>query len=440
MPRGQKGQLVTKKHLARQQRERLQNRYILIVSVAVIVIVIGLIGYGIVQQYVIQPQQPVAKVGDQVVTTRQFQTYARYERVQWIQQYQYYEQLGSLFGNDQSTLSYIQQLQSQITYQLQTTVLGQSSVDYLVANLIIQKEAAKRGITVTDAEINHELETYMGFYPNGTPTSTPTNMPVPTSTLNPTQIALLPPTSTPLPTATATATPTTTITATQETATPTLIATAIITPTTPTATSTPSPSPTPYTTQEYATNLRDYYKSMSSVADLSESDLRWIITAQLLRQKVFDAITADVSRQQDQVWARHILVTDQTQAQTIYDELQNNPGDFVSIATEVYSGTTNTVDLGWFGQGTLEPNAEQVVWAMKIGEISQPIQTSSGWEIYQVLGHEVRTLSDADFEALKQTDFQNWIDEQKTADNAQVFDIWQSRVPTSPTIPPTQIP
>ena len=179
---------------------------------------------------------------------------------------------------------------------------------------------------------------------------------------------------------------------------------------------------------------------MSSVADLSESDLRWIITAQLLRQKVFDAITADVSRQQDQVWARHILVTDQTQAQTIYDELQNNPGDFVSIATEVYSGTTNTVDLGWFGQGTLEPNAEQVVWAMKIGEISQPIQTSSGWEIYQVLGHEVRTLSDADFEALKQTDFQNWIDEQKTADNAQVFDIWQSRVPTSPTIPPTQIP
>ena len=42
---------------------------------------------------------------------------------------------------------------------------------------------------------------------------------------------------------------------------------------------------------------------------------------QQLREKVFDAITADISRQQDQVWARHIVVSDQTQAQSIYDRL-----------------------------------------------------------------------------------------------------------------------
>jgi hypothetical protein len=93
MAKGQKSQLVTKKHLARQQRERLQNRYILIASIAVIVIVVGLIGYGVVQQYILTPQQPVAKVGDKAITTKQFQTYARYERVQWVQQYQYYQQL-----------------------------------------------------------------------------------------------------------------------------------------------------------------------------------------------------------------------------------------------------------------------------------------------------------------------------------------------------------
>ena len=88
MAKGQKSQLVTKKHLARQQRERLQNRYILFASIAVIVIVVGLIGYGIVQENIIVPQQPVAKVGDKSITTKQFQTYARYERVQWVQQYQ----------------------------------------------------------------------------------------------------------------------------------------------------------------------------------------------------------------------------------------------------------------------------------------------------------------------------------------------------------------
>jgi parvulin-like peptidyl-prolyl isomerase len=174
-----------------------------------------------------------------------------------------------------------------------------------------------------------------------------------------------------------------------------------------------------------------------SFAGLSEADFRWIFGMQLLRQKVFDAVTADVSRQQDEVWARHIVVSDQTQAQSIYARLANG-GDFVTIATEVYSGTTNTIDLGWFGLGTLEPNAEKVVFNLQIGQFSEPIQTSNGWEVYQVLGHEVRTLTDSQYNTLKQTNFQGWIDTQRTAENVQTFDIWQTRVPTSPTIPPTQ--
>ena len=185
MAKGQKSQLVTKKHLARQQRERLQNRYILFASIAVIVIVVGLIGYGVVQQYILQPQQPVAKVGSKVITTKQFQTYARYERVQWIQQYQYYQQLESLFGSDQSSLSYIQQLEAQFNYQLEATTLGQNTVDYLVENQIIQLEANKRGITVTQAEVDKHLQDYMGYYPEGTPTTAPTSIFVPTSTLIP---------------------------------------------------------------------------------------------------------------------------------------------------------------------------------------------------------------------------------------------------------------
>ena len=61
MAKGQKSHLVTKKHLARQERERRQNRIILGISVAVIVVVLALVGYGVVQQYIIQPKQPVTK-------------------------------------------------------------------------------------------------------------------------------------------------------------------------------------------------------------------------------------------------------------------------------------------------------------------------------------------------------------------------------------------
>jgi parvulin-like peptidyl-prolyl isomerase len=430
MAKGQKSKIVTKKHLARQQRERLQNRYILIISIAVIVIVVGLISYGVLQQYVIQPQQPVAKVDNTPVTVKQFQTFVRYERLQYIQQYQQYQQFAQLFGSDQASQSYIQQYLAQIQYQLEPTNLGQSTLDYLIGNVIIQKEAAKRGISVSDTEVNDALENYFGYYANGTPTTTPTTVPIPTSTLNPTQLFLVPPTATP----TVTPTPTATITATQQAPTPTVVAT----PTTIQPTSTPLPTATPYTFDAYQKDLSSYMTSIHSFAGLTESDFRSIFEMQLLRQKVMDAITADTSHEQDQVWARQIVVSTQTQAQSIYDQLKSG-ADFMTLATQVMTSTTSTIDLGWFGQGTLETAAEKVVWNLQIGQISEPIQTSSGWTIYQVLGHEVRQLSEAQYQTLLQTDFQNWLDEQRAADNVQTFDLWKSVIPTSPTIPPTQV-
>jgi hypothetical protein len=428
MAKGQKSQLVTKKHLARQQRERLQNRYILIISIAVIVIVVGLIAYGVLQQYVIQPQQPVAKVNNTAITVKEFQTFVRYERLQYIQQYQQYQQFAQLFGGNQS---YIQQYLTQIEYALEPTNLGQGALDYLTANVIIQQEANKRGITVTDAEVTDALEGYFGYYPNGTPTTAPTTVLVPTATLNPTQLFLVPPTATPSPTPTDTPTPI--ITSTQVSTTPTAVATATTIP----LTSTPAPTATPYTTQAYAKDLGTYMASIHTFASLTESDFRWIFQMQLLRQKVMDAINTGVSHEQDQVWARQIVVSTQSEAQSVYNRLKNG-GDFMTIATEVMTSTTNTIDLGWFGKGTLDANAEKVVWNLQIGQISEPINTSNGWTVYQVLGHEVRQLTDAQYQTLLQTDFQNWINDQKAADNVQTFDLWKSVIPTSPTIPPTQ--
>ena len=433
MAKGQKGQIVTKKHLARQERERRQTRIILIISIAVIVIVVGLIGYGVVQQYIIQPNQPVAKVANNDITTKQFQTYARYQRLQLIQQYGYYQQFAQLFGNDQNSLSYIQQYLAEINYKLEPINVGQSAVDYLIEDQFVQQEANKRGISVSDKEINKALQDYFGYFPDGTPTTAPTSIPVPTSTLNPTQIALIPPTSTAIPTATNTPTPI--ITVTQEIADP--IPTIVITPTSPAPTSTPLPSSTPYILSAYEEDLKTYMKNMNLSADLSEADFRWVFGLQLLRQKVLDVITADTSQEQDQVWARHILVSDEAQAQSIYERLTTGE-DFDTVATEVYSGTGSIADLGWIGLGTLDSNAEKEVFNMQIGQISEPIQTASGWEIYQVLGHEIRQLTDSEFQQLKQIEFKNWLVQQNNAEDVQRFEIWKARVPARPTIPPTQ--
>jgi peptidyl-prolyl cis-trans isomerase D len=161
---------------------------------------------------------------------------------------------------------------------------------------------------------------------------------------------------------------------------------------------------------------------------------------QLLSEKVFDVITADTPREQEQVWARHILVSDEAQAQAVYERVTSGE-NFETVATSVYSGTgtTNPVDLGWFGHGTItDANAEKVVFDSQIGQILEPIQTADGWEIYQILGHEIRTLNDTEYQQLKQTEFKTWLDEHVAAEDVQKFDIWKARVPIRPTIPPTQ--
>ena len=435
MGKGTRSQIVTKKHLARQERERRQTRMILSASIAIIVIVIGLITYGAVQQYLIEPKQPVAKVANDVITTKQFQTFAQYERLQLIQQYQQYQQFAQLFGSDQASMSYIQQYLAQINYQLQPTVLGQSALDFLIADRFIQKEAEVRSISVSSEELEKAVQEYFGYYAEGTPTTAPTSAPLATSTLNPTQISLVPPTSTPIPTAIIT--PTQEITVTQETPTP--VPTTVITPTAPAATSTPLPTATPYTLSAYQEDLKVYMSDIKTFVGLSENDFRWIFGMQLLRQKVFEAVTADIPREQDQVWARQIVIGDEAEAQAVHDRLVAGE-DFIAVATEVYSdtGAASIVDLGWFSLGTQDLNVDRVIFNQGIGQISEPIQTVNGWEIYQVLGHEVRTLSDLQYDEVKQTAFQNWLDEQISSEDVQTFDIWKTRVPLKPTIPPTQ--
>lgn len=437
----------TKKHLARLERERIQTRNIMIASLVTVVVVLIIIAYGVLNQTVLQKIKPVAVVNGDKITVETFEAQTRYARYTLINNASSTYQFAQMFGSDPNTLaSFAQQLQ-QYQSQLVPNVMGEQVINRLVEDLLIRQEAAKRGITVTKDEVEKAFEEAFRYYPEGTATPTATLEPIPTSTLSAQQLSLIP------PTATATITPTLDLTQTaaaelitptagpdqeEVTATPTLEATS--TPNVePTATLVPTETatPTPYTFEAYQTQYADTITQFDEQYNVKEKDLQYVLETQLYRQKVMEAITADLPRTSEQVWALHILVEEESLAKDILARLEAGE-EWGSLASTYSTDTSNKDqggDLGWFGKGRMVTEFEEAAFALEIGETSQPVKTDFGYHIIRVLGHEERPLVEDEYLQTMETKFQEWLDEQRNSSDVQIEDFWTEIVPTEPTLP-----
>lgn len=425
MAKDNRGPLITKKHLARVERERLQTRIILTISGILIAIVVILIGWGVVKTYIIEPRQTIVAVDGTQVTSHQFKVLASFNRGQLVEQYYQYYQFMQYLGGDATTESSFIQTLAQINYQLEPEYLGEFTIDSLIEDILVRKEAASRGITVSEAEIDKALEEYLGYYPEGTPTPSPTEEIKPTSTLSPIQMTLVPATPTPVITETAS------IPATE---TPIIGTPATAPDTNPTATTEIMPTATEYTEKLYNQNADSYLE----YTNISKNDLRWIFESQLFRQKLIEEITADVPVESDQIWVRQIVVADEESAKQVIDRF-NAGEDFSALASELSideASKSNGGDIGWIGLGTLDTQVEKIAFNLSIGQISEPVQTTSGWYIVQVLGHEVRPVPDTDYQQLLDSTYQNWLTNARAAAQVDINEIWLERVPTEPSIPP----
>ncbi len=406
------------KFVAQREKEERQKRYIMIGTIAILAIVIGLVVYGLFAENVFNPNKTVIELGDYSVSSSEFKQRVKYQRLnmvnQAIQMYQY------------GMADYVMQ----IANQLQPILIGQATIDTLKDELIILEEAEKLGIELSEEELEEEIQHLFGYYAEGTPTPAPTQDALPTSTLTSQQLTLVPDTATPtaeptpegdeedIPTSTPTVAP-------EED-------------TEPDPTATPILRPTEYTYEIYLESYQTTLDNLDLEIGLKEETLLNMIKAYIYSQKIMEVFTADVEVTQEHVWARHILLDDEETAQEVLDKL-NEGGDFVELAREYSTGPSATTggDLGWFTQDAMVAPFADAAFALGIGVISEPVETSFGWHIIQVLGREERPLDETTLEQKRQSAFENWLAE-KRLEYASMFVInenWADDVPTEPALP-----
>ncbi len=420
---------ASRKHEARLARENRQKKLMVGIVSSILAVVILLVGFGILYDLVIKKGRPVAQVGTTKISSEQFEKRVQYERLSYVDSFTSY----AASGYAQLFQSYLLEMQNALDNYIQ---FGSDVLDKMINEAVVAAKAEELGITVSEEDIDKEIEEGFGYFPNGTPT--PEEIVEftfkPTSTLSVEQLAIITLTPTPSPEPTATLEPTFTPEPT-EAATSTPEATATVT-TVPTATSIP-PTATPYTRDGFESLYDTMLTNINAEFDYTNADFREYVRALVLNQKVFDYLTKDVSREQDMVWARHILVGTEEEATAVLERLDTGE-DFGLVAAEESTDTSNSAsggDLGWFTKGQMVKEFETVAYELEIGEISDPVATDFGYHIIQVLGHELRELTDEELETYKNQVYFQFIEDAKAEMDIKIFDIWAEIVPITPTIP-----
>ncbi len=443
--------LTTNKHTARKEREAQQTKIAMIATGIILALILVIVAYVLVDNYIVKPRTVVASVGDTKIRAGQFNTNVRYARDNMLKQasqyYSNYAQFQSFAPEyAQQFLSIAQRHAVELN---QGDVIGNRVLNDMVDDVLIAEEAAKLGISVSNEELDEHIEKQFGFFANGTPTPANTATPFHTPTISSQQETLIAPPATAEPETTEAAPaegtePANTETETTETpaaetpeaeASPEAEATVEGT-ATPVPTITPSP--TPYTRKLYEKEFKNFVSAMNKNG-ISRSDIRRILEGALLRTKVMEVISADVPAEEEQVWARHILVASKDVADEIVNRL-NNGEDFAAIAKELSTdpgSKDNGGDLGWFGKGRMVPEFENAAFALQnTGDISEPINSTHGWHIIQLVGKGVNPVGEQEHNRLKTTFFEEWLRELRgKRTDINLNENWLKYMPTKPEIP-----
>jgi parvulin-like peptidyl-prolyl isomerase len=358
---------LTKKQVSRRRRESQQRKWIWISTGVLVALIAIVLAVGLISQ----STQVVAVVNGESIRLPEYQKRVRF----WYHYYNGYLMPGAF-----------DRLEAE---QRNDFFAGVASE--LIDEKLIQEEAAKRGISVSEEAIQIELEeSWFQHY-------------------------RIPRTPTPSPTVDPEATPT------EE--------------------ATPLPTATPDTPEAFQAKYDEFRQSVLRAAGVNEDYFRAMIEATLLRKELERVMVPTVPTEEEQVrfrytsvqtseeafariatlqagveeqvHARHILVATLDEAESVLDRLDAGE-EFAALAAELSTDEGNKDlggDLGWFGRGKMVEPFEEAAFTGDIGLYPLPVETQFGFHVIDILAREDREI-DMD-EALFDMD---WNGRQQLAD------------------------
>jgi parvulin-like peptidyl-prolyl isomerase len=347
---------------------------------------------GVANERYFRPRAPIATVNGVEISARDFQGRVRFQQAALLTEYQNYQQATQLFADNQELLETYQLQQERIAQQLQDNqALADSTIETLIQEQLIRTEAEARGISVSEDETRELIAEAFGFVEESSPEAALGTQNSDPAGVDPEQDPIDPSQETPVPT------------------------------------------PTVYTRDDFESDYAAYLEQIQSFG-ISEQDLLSRVEAQLYRDRLIETFSDEVPRQQEQVNARHILVSEEALALAVLEDLGagENWEDLAQEFSEDLSNKDQGGDLGWFPRGAMVSEFEEAAFTAEVGATVGPVETPFGWHIIQVNGRETRPLEDTAYNRLLSMAFEDWLESTRSAAEVDIVENLADLVPDLP--------
>jgi parvulin-like peptidyl-prolyl isomerase len=297
-------------------------------AIGVVVVALLILGFGYFRENVLRATEAAATVNGENITLAQILERVKPRAAALDAQARFYQAQG--MGQASTQLA------------LQRSNLPDQALDMMIEDRLVAGELARRGLSVTDGEVDDGVHKDVAEHEAMSNPPTPTAVPSPAADASPS---------------------------------PTLVPTAG-----------PTPTSTAVPTLE-ADTFQTAYQSLLLNAGLTDQAYRDLKRSELARDKLRDAIGGTVQPTEEMVHARHILVDNQDSLQQAQQKLAEGvPFDQVAKDLSTDTGSRDKGgDLGWFPRGQMNAPFEAAAFSQEIGAIGDPVQSPNGIHIIQVL-------------------------------------------------------